>query len=153
MLFDAGNTLLFLDHERMAAAVGTALGLPITAAALDRSTAAATRAVEGAPGVAAGRTDRERARTYLEALFTGGGTRVPAPEGPAVAPAARPRGWPELDDGRRRELARRTLARAPARVLDAVVALLADPAPGRLLPYLPASSRKRGPLDDGALRV
>jgi putative hydrolase of the HAD superfamily len=76
VLFDAGNTLIYLDHERMAAAVGAALGVPISAAALDRSVGAATRAVEGAAGVAAGRTDRERARTYLETLFTGAG--VPA---------------------------------------------------------------------------
>jgi putative hydrolase of the HAD superfamily len=76
VLFDAGNTLIYLDHERMASEVGAALGLPITAAALDRSADAATRAVEGAAGVAAGRTDRDRARVYLEALFTGAG--VPA---------------------------------------------------------------------------
>ncbi|HEU4955867.1 MAG TPA: HAD-IA family hydrolase [Gemmatimonadales bacterium] len=76
VLFDAGNTLIYLDHERMAAEVGAALGVPITAAALDRSVSSATRAVEGAVGVAAGRTDRERARVYLEALFTGAG--VPA---------------------------------------------------------------------------
>jgi putative hydrolase of the HAD superfamily len=60
----------------MATAVGAALGLPIAAAALDRSVAAATSAVEGAAGVAGGRTDRERARVYLEALFAGAG--VPA---------------------------------------------------------------------------
>lgn len=60
----------------MAAEVGAALGMPITAAALDRSVGAATRAVEGAAGAAAGRSDRERARVYLEALFTGAG--VPA---------------------------------------------------------------------------
>ena len=60
----------------MASEVGAALGVPITAAALDRSVDAATRAVEGAAGVAAGRSDRERARVYLEALFTGAG--VPA---------------------------------------------------------------------------
>ena len=60
----------------MASEVGAALGLPITAAALDRSADAATRAVEGAAGVAAGRADRDRARVYLEALFTGAG--VPA---------------------------------------------------------------------------
>jgi HAD superfamily hydrolase (TIGR01509 family) len=60
----------------MASAVGAALGMPIAAAALDRSTGDATRAVEGPAGVAAGRTDRERARVYLEALFTGAG--VPA---------------------------------------------------------------------------
>ena len=60
----------------MASAVGAALGMPIEAAALDRSVAHATRAVEGPAGVAQGRTDRERARVYLEALFTGAG--VPA---------------------------------------------------------------------------
>ena len=57
----------------MAAEVGAALGVPLTAAALDRSVGAATQAVEGAAGVAAGRGDRERARVYLEALFTGAG--------------------------------------------------------------------------------
>jgi HAD superfamily hydrolase (TIGR01509 family) len=60
----------------MASEVGAALGLPITAAALDRSVDAATRAVEGTAGVAAGRSDRERARVYLETLF--GGAGVPA---------------------------------------------------------------------------
>jgi putative hydrolase of the HAD superfamily len=60
----------------MASEVGASLGVPITAAALDRSVGAATRAVEGAAGVAAGRTDRARARVYLEALFTEAG--VPA---------------------------------------------------------------------------
>ena len=34
VLFDAGNTLLFLDYARMAAAVGGALGLPLTGAGL-----------------------------------------------------------------------------------------------------------------------
>jgi putative hydrolase of the HAD superfamily len=57
----------------MAAEVGAALGIPLTAAALDRSVRAATSAVEGTRGVAAGRADRERARAYLEALFTGAG--------------------------------------------------------------------------------
>ena len=76
MLFDAGNTLIYLDHERLASEVGAALGLPITAEALDRSAGAATQAVEGSAGVAAGRTDRERARVYLETLFAGAG--VPA---------------------------------------------------------------------------
>jgi putative hydrolase of the HAD superfamily len=71
VLFDAGNTLLFLDHERLASTVGAALGLSLEAAALDRSAGAATRAVEGARGA-----DRDRARLYLEVLFTGAG--VPA---------------------------------------------------------------------------
>ena len=60
----------------MASAVGAALGMSITAAALDRSVGAATTAVESAAGVAAGRSDRDRARVYLEALFAGAG--VPA---------------------------------------------------------------------------
>jgi HAD superfamily hydrolase (TIGR01509 family) len=60
----------------LASEVGAALGVPITAAALDCSVGSAIRAVEGAAGVAAGRSDRERARVYLEALFTGAG--VPA---------------------------------------------------------------------------
>jgi HAD superfamily hydrolase (TIGR01549 family) len=60
----------------LASEVGAALGVPITVAALDRSVGSAIRAVEGAAGVAAGRSDRERARAYLEALFTGAG--VPA---------------------------------------------------------------------------
>lgn len=55
----------------MAAGVGAALGLPLEAAALDRSAGAAARAVEEVRAV-----DRERARVYLEALFTRAG--VPA---------------------------------------------------------------------------
>ena len=60
----------------MASEVGAVLGIAISAAALDASVPAATRAVEGAAGVAQGRTDRERARIYLETLFAGAG--VPA---------------------------------------------------------------------------
>ena len=71
VLFDAGNTLLFLDHDRMAAAVGAALGVPLDPARLGGAAAAAARAAERARGV-----DRDRARVYLEALFTGAG--VPA---------------------------------------------------------------------------
>jgi HAD superfamily hydrolase (TIGR01509 family) len=55
----------------MAAGVGAALGLPLDAAGLDRSAGAAARAVEEVRAV-----DRERARVYLEALFTEAG--VPA---------------------------------------------------------------------------
>ena len=60
----------------MAAEVGAALGVPLTGAALGGSVGSASRAVDGAAGVAAGRSDRERATVYLEALFTGAG--VPA---------------------------------------------------------------------------
>ena len=71
MLFDAGNTLLFLDHDRMAAAVGAALGVSLDAGRLAGATGAASRAAERAGG-----GDRDRARVYLEALFTGAG--IPA---------------------------------------------------------------------------
>ncbi len=55
----------------MASAVGAALGVPLEPDRLERATAAAASAVEGLRG-----RDRERARVYLEALFTGAG--VPA---------------------------------------------------------------------------
>jgi len=71
VLFDAGNTLLFLDHDRMAAAVGAVLGVPIDPARLAGAAGDAARAVERVRG-----GDRDRARVYLEALFTGAG--VPA---------------------------------------------------------------------------
>ena len=71
MLFDAGNTLLFLDHDRMATAVGAALGVPLDPARLAGAGGEAARAAEHIRGM-----DRDRARVYLEALFTGAG--VPA---------------------------------------------------------------------------
>jgi putative hydrolase of the HAD superfamily len=64
VLFDAGNTLVFLDYERMAAAVGAALDLPITGEGLAAGAAEASRAMERARV-----TDRERAAAYLESLF------------------------------------------------------------------------------------
>jgi putative hydrolase of the HAD superfamily len=77
VLFDAGNTLLFLDYPRMAAAVGAALDLPLTASGLAAGAAVATRAMEG-PRV----DDRARAAAYLEALFLEAG--IPADRLPAV---------------------------------------------------------------------
>jgi HAD superfamily hydrolase (TIGR01549 family) len=71
VLFDAGNTLLFLDYGRMATAVGAALGLPLSGPTLAAGAAAAARAMEAPRG-----TDRERASAYLEALFLEAG--VPA---------------------------------------------------------------------------
>jgi putative hydrolase of the HAD superfamily len=71
VLFDAGNTLLFLDHDRMAVAVGAALRLPLDAERLAGAAGAAARAAERARGA-----DRDRAGVYLEALFIGAG--VPA---------------------------------------------------------------------------
>jgi putative hydrolase of the HAD superfamily len=71
VLFDAGNTLLFLDHPRMAAAVGAALSLPLTGPTLAAGGDAASRAMEG-PRV----DDRARATAYLEALFLEAGVPV-----------------------------------------------------------------------------
>jgi putative hydrolase of the HAD superfamily len=68
ILFDAGNTLLFLDYVRLAEAVGQALGLPLTAAAL---AAAAGPAAEAMEGSRAG--EQERAVAFFEALFQGAG--------------------------------------------------------------------------------
>lgn len=71
MLFDAGNTLLFLDYVRMAEAVGAAVGLPLTGPRLASGVGAAARSMEQARA-----TDRERATAFLEALFLEAG--VPA---------------------------------------------------------------------------
>jgi putative hydrolase of the HAD superfamily len=64
VLFDAGNTLVFLDYERMAQGVGTALGLPLTGQGLAVHAPEAASAMEAATG-----SDRDRAAVYLEALF------------------------------------------------------------------------------------
>jgi putative hydrolase of the HAD superfamily len=64
VLFDAGNTLVFLDYARMAQGVGAALGLELTGAGLAAHAGKAAAAMEGATG-----TDRDRAAVYLEALF------------------------------------------------------------------------------------
>jgi len=68
VLFDAGNTLVFLDYARLAEEVGSALGLQLTGEGLSRHVSAASRAMELAAG-----TDRQRAAAYLEALFLLGG--------------------------------------------------------------------------------
>jgi HAD superfamily hydrolase (TIGR01509 family) len=68
VLFDAGNTLVFLDYARLAEGVGAALGLSLTSEGLARHGPAASRAMELASG-----TDQQRAAAYLEALFLLGG--------------------------------------------------------------------------------
>jgi putative hydrolase of the HAD superfamily len=68
VLFDAGNTLVFLDYARLADEVGAALQLPLTGEGLRQHEAAATRAMEQAAA-----TDQARAAAYLEALFLHGG--------------------------------------------------------------------------------
>jgi HAD superfamily hydrolase (TIGR01509 family) len=64
VLFDAGNTLVFLDYARLAEGVGTALGLPLTDTGLAQHIPHATQAMERASG-----TDQNRAAVYLETLF------------------------------------------------------------------------------------
>lgn len=64
VLFDAGNTLLGLDHERIAPAVARALGITLTAAQLRTASPYAALAMEEGKG-----TDQERALRYLELLF------------------------------------------------------------------------------------
>jgi HAD superfamily hydrolase (TIGR01509 family) len=71
ILFDAGNTLLFLDYVRLAEGVGQALGLPLTAAALAAAAGPASEAMEASRAA-----EQERAVAFFEALFKGAG--VPA---------------------------------------------------------------------------
>ena len=77
VLFDAGNTLLFLDYARLAQAVSTALNLPLTEAALTRQISRAAHAMEDASG-----SDQDRAALYLETLFVHAG--VPSSRLPEV---------------------------------------------------------------------
>lgn len=70
ILFDAGNTLIFLDYARMAAGVAERLARPITADGLRRGAGAAAVAMERKA------TDRERAHAFLDALFREAG--IPA---------------------------------------------------------------------------
>ncbi len=64
VLFDAGNTLLFLDYARMAAAVGAVVALPLTGPGLAAGVPAAARGMEQARA-----NDRERTTAFLETLF------------------------------------------------------------------------------------
>jgi putative hydrolase of the HAD superfamily len=64
VLFDAGNTLVFLDYARLARAIGNALNLPLTEAGLKQHAGAAAQSMEQ------GRlTDRERGTAFLLTLF------------------------------------------------------------------------------------
>lgn len=64
VLFDAGNTLLFLDYARLAPAVSAATGVALTAADLEAQARPAALVLERGDT-----TDRERASHYLETLF------------------------------------------------------------------------------------
>ena len=68
VLFDAGNTLVFLDYARIAAGVGAALGIRLTGDQLASNAPAAARAMEQTAG-----SDQHRAAAFLEALFLLGG--------------------------------------------------------------------------------
>jgi putative hydrolase of the HAD superfamily len=71
VLFDAGNTLVFLDYARLARAIGGAMGLSLTEAGLREHAGAAARAMEQGQ-----LTDRERGTVFLLTLFEHAG--VPA---------------------------------------------------------------------------
>jgi putative hydrolase of the HAD superfamily len=64
VLFDAGNTLVFLDYARLARAVGAALQLPLTEPDLRRHAGAAALAMEQRT-----LTDAERGSRFLLTLF------------------------------------------------------------------------------------
>lgn len=64
VLFDAGNTLLGLDHDRIAPAVAKALQVPLTADALRTASPKAALAMEEGKS-----SDQERALRYLRLLF------------------------------------------------------------------------------------
>ena len=77
VLFDAGNTLLFLEYGRLAEGVAAVCGIPLTGADLARCAPAAAQALERGHG-----PDQERASAYLERLFRLAG--VPADCWPEV---------------------------------------------------------------------
>ena len=85
ILFDAGNTLVFLDYHRMAQGVSAALGLPLTSEALAAGAPEASRAMEQAAG-----NDQERAAVYLEALFRLAGIPAERPRGTPIREHIRP---------------------------------------------------------------
>jgi putative hydrolase of the HAD superfamily len=64
VLFDAGNTLLFLEYPRLAGALSRATGVPLSALTLARQAGPAARSLEQRDG-----TDRERGTRYLESLL------------------------------------------------------------------------------------
>jgi putative hydrolase of the HAD superfamily len=64
VLFDAGNTLLFLDYPRLARGVAEATGVPLSGAELEAQAGPAALALERSDT-----SDRERAGRYLETLF------------------------------------------------------------------------------------
>jgi putative hydrolase of the HAD superfamily len=70
VLFDAGNTLISLDYERLAGGVSAAVGRRVSAGMLRSHASEAAASLERGTG-----TDQERAAAYLEALFLLAGVR------------------------------------------------------------------------------
>jgi HAD superfamily hydrolase (TIGR01509 family) len=70
-LFDAGNTLVFLDYSRIATGLSQELGVPLAPEDLAAHAGEASRAMELAAG-----SDQERAVIYLETLVLSAG--IPA---------------------------------------------------------------------------
>jgi putative hydrolase of the HAD superfamily len=70
VLFDAGNTLISLDYERLAGGVSAAVGRRVSAGILRSHASEAAASLERGTG-----TDQERAAAYLEALFLLAGVR------------------------------------------------------------------------------
>jgi HAD superfamily hydrolase (TIGR01549 family) len=68
VLFDAGNTLLFLDYGRMAQAVGGAVGVPLTGPGLAKGAPAAAVRMEQPRDA-----DRDRAAAFFDTLFRDAG--------------------------------------------------------------------------------
>ncbi|HEU4830197.1 MAG TPA: HAD-IA family hydrolase [Gemmatimonadales bacterium] len=68
ILFDAGGTLLFLDHARIAERLNAACGARLSKEGLDAAAPGAAQALERAAG-----TDGERAARYLEVLCLAAG--------------------------------------------------------------------------------
>lgn len=64
VLFDAGNTLLFLEYPRLAGALSRATGVSLSAETLAAQAGPAARSLERRDG-----TDRERGTRYLESLL------------------------------------------------------------------------------------
>ena len=103
VLFDAGNTLVFLDYARLAQGVGEALGIPLSAEALAAQVTAASRAMEQ------GGNDQQRAAVFLETMFLGAGV-PPARLGEVRACLGRMHGerhlWCAVQPGSAESLAR-----------------------------------------------
>jgi len=98
VVFDAGNTLIFLDFDRLAREVGAATGLSLEGARIRATAPDAARALERKERL----TDRERATRYLELLFLHAGveeSHLPAVREALLFMHAERHLWSGLHDG------------------------------------------------------